>query len=359
MSLDNFIGTGILAMNVKDTPAPVVLSAIRDANIPEKLLRSIKSSDAFKRAMRDLVKKGIIRDENDGILRDKVEDTTAIIAFQFTPKFLKDKGVTYDSERSLRVEYVKEREDIVCDNEQVLKLARDLFFDAKATYPSSKINDIARMYCESRFTRLSYRDGVYFVPKDHSDVVDNLKVFYTKVGAGFQRFAVGQFPEDRENIARAIVEDIKQKVITLKNEIEELKHKKQEQSNGEMMEENKLTKRVAQNRLKDLKEQLERYRELARTVDAKAEEIFKEAGEAGCVIESVEFGAEGLVALALQGQSVNPTVLELAAVATGRDLPSMAFSGDVSMPEVKKSTNAPTNFSIGENEISIPGTERE
>lgn len=353
-TLSQFVGTGVMAMNVGDVPAATLRAAITASGIPEKFLRAIQSSDAFKRAMRDMVKAGIVEQGSKGALREKVEDDDSIIAFQFTQKFLRDRGMIYDTDRAIRVEYSKERKEISCDNEEILKLANELFSDARETYPSSKINDLARSFAESRFTRLSYRDGVYFVPKGHEDVAESLRVFYKAVGAMFQQFPVGQMPDDKENLLSTIIGDMKQKIESLKGEMERLKHTKTEQPDGTVTEENKLTKKIAANRLKELKVQLERYRELARVVDAKNEELLKAAGEAGTVIEMAEYGPESLVAMALQGRTVAPIALELAAVATGTELPAQLFNRGMSMPAVSQKANKLPAMALGGQQMAMP-----
>lgn len=338
MTLNQFIGTGVMAMEVPNASAESVRAAIQKAEMPEKLVHDIRPADAFKRAMQKLVKVGVVEEGNKGVLRDKCEEGPMLVSFQFTPKFLRARNMEYASDKAVIVSFRKDSGEIVCDNDRVKKLAEELFAHAKEIYPSTRLNDIARDFCESQFTRLRFRDGVYFVPRGYDRVVDQLRTYYKALGARFQQFSVGQFPDDRENLIATIVDDMKQKVTTLRDELESLKEAKKNAKDGDPKAAG-LTAKMANNRLRELKVQLNRYRELARVVDARNEELLKAAGAAGAVLEVADSGPEAIVAMAIQGRRVSPIALELAAAAIHQELPESVFRRSMTMPEVEAAGN--------------------
>jgi hypothetical protein len=259
-------------------------------------VKDITGRSSFIRACRELQKKGVIAEGTNGMLRDKLEDDTDIIRFQFSRRYIESSGATYNS--AAVVAYNKKSHDIHCDDPAVLALAVKLVNDVTGICQTSDIRSFLERVIREDTRRISIGLSSYFISAQHSKLVDKLEKFYAALNFNCVVLPVNH-ARAKGSILKHVVEDLKASVTQLDEEIKALKL------------EDKLTKKIAQHRIKDLRTQLSQYRELAVSLHTDLGAIVKGAGAQAAVLLQAAMPIDSLIASAQKGQPIDSLAADL------------------------------------------------
>jgi hypothetical protein len=307
--METNLGSFVFSGDLCNKPVSAVIEAAKAAGIDEELVYSIRPRNAFIRAARAIKAKAFATLEgNEGILAHKFKDDEFTVEFQFSAVFLKQHGVDYDS--AAVVSFDKKSLAISCDNYTIKSLAERLFMAAQEEYKTNDIQMLLkRLLAKAGCRRIGVRDGVYFVPKQYEHTVIVLKKFLNALG--FSYFSGLVTSEDKLQVAKEIVQDIKKTIAELTTEITELK------------KEDNLSKCIAKNRLKETRDLLRTYKEAADSLQVNLSDILQEAGEAGSMVYEIGVDSiDSLIAKVQQGKSTG-IIADLVATSEEFEVPNM------------------------------------
>jgi len=290
------LGFVVFSEELQDRPAQAVRDAAAVAGF-EDFVRDLSDRSAFIRATHRLVKDGIVKVEEDSVLRDKILDNENEVAFQFSQRHLETAGVDYT--KSAVVRFDKKSGLVTCSDERIAEMAKKLCATLKGILTPTDINSLVRRVVEKQCKRVALRDAVYFIPVQRRDMLDALREFYKALGFFLTVLPIGLQDNQRENIIKATVKDLRENIQRVSVEIETLK-------GGD-----KLTPRIARNRIKDLKRELEQYHELAESLQADAKTLFEQAGDASQALLQAAMPVDSLIAAVQQGHKMDPLVFDL------------------------------------------------
>lgn len=259
-------------------------------------VKDIKGRNSFIRACRELQKKGVLSEGTDGMLRDKLEDDTDIIRFQFSQRYIESKGATYA--KAAVVSYNKKSGHVDCDNETIRTLAVTLIKEISDICQTSDIRALLDRVIREDTRRIAVGLSSYFISAQHSKLVDKLEKFYATLGFNCVVLPVNH-ARAKGSILQHVVQDLKASVLQLDEEIKALKLDK------------KLTKKIAQHRIKELRAQLGQYRELAVSLHTDLGTILKGAGEQAAVLIQAAMPVDSLIASAQKGQPIDSLAADL------------------------------------------------
>jgi len=293
----NFMGSVIFTEQITRRSATMVKAAAEAAGIDEKLVRELNKKFVFIRAMNELKKEGLVAG-SDGALKDKLVDDELVCSFQFSKRFIESQGAHYD--RACVVHYSKETGGISCEDDTIRAVAEDLFRDKLEQWVPTDINTLCKRVLTDRQKRLHLRNGVYFVPRQAEAEARKVKLFLDALGVVVWVFPIGVGnPEYGLNLQKAIVLDMKKEVERLTKLTEDMKG------------DNTMTPRKARTKRAELREELRRYRELARATQVSMKDLLKSAGEAGDVLALADTDIDGLIATAQNRKKVPGLLLDL------------------------------------------------
>jgi len=294
------IGQIIFSSELSSRPIKAVIEAAKQAEFEEELVYEVKPRNAFIRAARkikqDAFSSGALLNA-DGILAHKYKDDENTCEFQFSEYFLRQKGVEYDS--AAVIGFDKHTLQITCANEAVKKLAEELYTQAGGVYSTYDIQTLMRrVLVKAGCRRLFLRDGVYYIPAGYKETAKKIRKFLTALNFSF--FCLGAGSEDVPEIVRAAINDIKKTVREFQAETITLK------------QEDKLSKRIARNRLIELRELQKNYMAVANSLQVDLQEILQEAGDAGEVINQIGVDSvDALIAKVQRGEAINTLLSDL------------------------------------------------
>jgi hypothetical protein len=301
---DTSFGNVIFAEEISEKPIKNVIEAASKAGLDVTIIKEIKPRNLFIRAIRKLQSEGKIeeREKNarvnaESVLCDRYRDDEFKIEFQFSTRFLEESGVRYA--KAAVVSFDKDTHTITCEDRAVLDFAQKLYDGAKEIFTTQDINSFTnRVVHKAGAKKLILRSGVYWLPNERRELANKLRDFYRALG--FSCFMLTASDQERDDLVKAATRDVVREVQNLKTEIQQLKANKE------------LTPRIAKNRIKELSEKVKQYMEIARSLKTRLSTIFKDAGEAGEVLESVGISSvEEISARIQRGDNVLPVVAEL------------------------------------------------
>jgi len=306
-NLDSFVGEIVFTEQLSSRSHGEVLAAAEAAGIPEKFVRELSAKNVFVRAMRELRKADIVSG-NDGALRDKIEDSEALVVFQFSKRYVESQGAHYDPAGV--VKFHKEAGCISSNKPELEALARDLFESKRFEWTSVDLNTLCNHVVEEHGKRVMPRHGVYFVPVQASEAAKRIRKFLLALNLRFFSVPIGKGDRNYDGVQKAVAEDIRKEVRNIRRKIAEIK------ASGEM------TKRKARSRLRELRKLLRQYRDIALSSRRNADEVLDEAGEAGKLLLDAEKPADVVIAEAASPGRVDPLVLDL--LETAEEIPAGA-----------------------------------
>lgn len=290
------VGFVMLSEELKAASISKVRAAAQEAGLDPKGIRDIKDRNAFIRAMRDLQRSGVIEEGADGLLRDKFQDDDQSVVFQFSKKFVESQGVTYSKEAVIR--FIKNPGLIECSNAEYKALAEDLYIKVHGVYSITDLNAYVARVIKSTCHRVPLKDGVYFISFQHGSLLEKLQKFYDALGFTLHVFSVGHGGTQPKNIFKAVLRDLQTQMKSTTDEIATLKAG------------NELTPKIAKNRLKELRKQLDQYREIAGALRVDLDTMLVQAGDAGKALAQVAQPVDSLIGLMQKG-TINQTLGEL------------------------------------------------
>jgi hypothetical protein len=292
------IGFVVFTDSVSDKPIADVRAAARLADLPESKIHDHKSRNAFIRAIREMARGHSLKAGDAGTLVDRVIDDENKTTFQFSKKYAESQGVRYDKDAVISLD--KESGEITCANTDYKALAARLMDGKKKQYKISDINGFVARVVKAECHKVPLRDAVYFLPMTRGDLVSKLKRFYARLGFVFHVLPVGHTAEQTGNILKAVVRDLRNNVDAVHKEVAKL------QKDGA------LTKRIAKNRLKELRQQAKGFRELAQALKTDLGSLITDAGEATRLLVQVESPVDAFIAsVARREVNADPVLLDL------------------------------------------------
>lgn len=297
---DKTLGYVCFSENITGKQLGEVRKAAQAAGIGEQI-KDVRDRNAFIRAIQKLKQRGAIESGSaDGLLKHKLVDDDAEVTFQFSKYFIESQGATYDSAALIR--FNKKKGEIVCANAQIKELAEQLFDDAHGEFRTSDLNAfITRVIRKHNTKKLPIRDGVWFVASTQRSLTEKIKDFFTRLGFSFLVLPVNQSTGESGSILKAIVTDFKNGMQTLSDEIAKLEK-----------EEDGMTKKIAHNRLVELREQFEQYREIAVSLQVDMKTVFAQIGKASEILAQACMPVDQLIAEVQTGKrQLQPVISKL------------------------------------------------
>lgn len=276
-----------------------VQDAAEKAGLPVGKLHELKPRNGFIRAIRELKKRNVVASNGaEDQLLHKYKDDPETVEFQFSDAFLRAQGVEYS--KLAVVKFWKKSHIIECEDTRIGELATKLYREALG---SAQTNDITayvkRVIEDEKAKTIGLRDAVYFIGYQHQALIEKIKSFFTFLSFSFHVFAVDSESSDKKELIKAVTGDITRTVERIKVEVKQLRA------------EGKLTERIAQARLEELKEQLHQYKTVAGSLQIGLSSILEETGEAGRALTQSDNVLENAVALVQGEGSVCPLVADL------------------------------------------------
>jgi hypothetical protein len=290
------LGFAVIPEEISATHIAKVRSAAQSAGLDAESIRDIRPRNAFIRAMRDLQKAGIIEEGTDGVLRDKFCDDDESVVFQFSRKYVESQGVTYQKEAVIR--FIKNPGLIECSNPEYKALAEDLYVKAHGVYSVTDLNAYVARVIKSECHRVPLKDGVYFISHQHGGLLEKLKKFYAELNFTLHVFSVGHGGTHPKDIFKAVLRDLQNQMQSTTDEI------------GTLKAGNDLTPKIAKNRLKELRKQLDQYKEIAGALRVDLDTMLVQAGDAGKALAQVAQPVDSLIQL-IQSGRIDTTLGEL------------------------------------------------
>lgn len=293
------LGYVCLSEELSNVTLKAARKAASDAGLDEEV-KDIKDRSAFIRAVQKLKERGAIEEKSsDGVLRHKLVDDKNEIKFQFSRYFIESQGCNYDSAAQITLD--KKSGKIQCNNPQIKALAEQLFDDCHGEFRTTDISSfILRVVSKQKTHRVPVRDAVYFFAATQKNLIDKIKKFYTLLGFNFVVLPVNHSSGESGSIIKAVITDFKNGMKLLADEV-----KKLETKDG-------LTKKIAANRLEELRDKLEEYRELARSLHVDMKDLFEDIGDASQIMQQACMPLDALIAECQTGeQKLQPVVAKL------------------------------------------------
>jgi hypothetical protein len=335
MSTIKDLGVILFASELKAVKSGELLLACETAAIPRQLVSDVRPKNAFIRAVRALQTNGVGSQGRKRLLHKFTDDNTAV-RFQFSDVYLQQLGVRYEA--NAVVSFDKKTHGITCDSDQIRRHAERFYAEAHEHVLPSDIYALVKRYVDQESAkRIPLRDGVYFLPLSKAHVAENLKKFFTALNFPFFLLPVNAADAaNRAEIIKATVEDVGSTVKAIAQEIAELKAS------------DKLTQRVACNRLRELHNQLKQYTELASALSESTENLLEQAGNAGKALLRSAGSVEELIACVESGEHVPGFIYDLVAAASEEttlpprdeivteavDVPVDVFTTEIELEEV-------------------------
>jgi uncharacterized protein DUF6744 len=273
--------------------------AAEKAGLDEEV-RDIKARSAFIRAVQKLKERGAIEEKSsDGVLRHKLTDDKTEIKFQFSRYFVESQGCQYDS--AAHISFDKKAGRIHCTNPQIKELAEKLYDECQGVFRTTDISSfILRVVRKQKTHRVPVRDAVYFFASTQKNLIDKIKNFYTLLGFNFVVLPVNHSSGESGSIIKAVITDFKNGMTLLAEEVKQL-----EAEDG-------LTSKIATNRLAELRDKLEEYRELAQSLRIDMKELFDDIGDTSQIMQQACMPLDALIAECQTGQQkLQPVVAKL------------------------------------------------
>lgn len=312
------LGFVVWTSEVNPRQVTKVREAAVKAGFEPEVIRDIKPRNAFIRAAQELVKEGVLETGNKGLLRDKILDESTEIAFQFSKRevhehaeYLKQAVIRYNKDKqSISVD----RGDLSESDYRLLCHKVQELFERKAgLYSGQDFNMFIDRVFSKNTRRIMLRPGVHFVDVKQQPLVLKVRKFFEELGFVFTVLTVGAGDEiAKRDVLTALTQDLCVEAAKLIAEVKELSS-----SQG-------LTERIARSRLKEVKQNLQHYRDLASALNTSLEKVLRGAGEAGTLINLLGNGVDYVVQQIQTGQTLDPFAIKLVEQATGKPLTALA-----------------------------------
>jgi hypothetical protein len=294
------LGTIVFADPVQGRTHNEILAAARAADIPDDLVREIRPRNAFIRAMNDLAKNGAI----DAAFRDKFRDDAEAITFAFVVRDAVGEGVGYAP--NAVVEYDKKTQAIRVIEapegkaDDVLRQAQDLILRATTTWQCADVTRLVQRFAARYCRQLPVRAGVSFFPLGSEYAVRALEAFFGALHVPFWTLPVGRSEKNKALLWTEITQDIQSEMTRMQDEI------LAKQADGS------LTKRIAQSRLRELREKCEQYKQLCRATETRLSTLVGDTSiEVSKTVLAADDGFDAVMAAAQSGKPMSPVLLAL------------------------------------------------
>jgi len=302
---EQWSGYCVFAEETAERPIQAVRAAAERAGLDPAKVRDIKARNAFIRTMGKLEREGkiVAQAAADGVLRHKLRDDEDLIVFQFSEYFVKSSGAEYD--RAALIQFNKRTGQIVCSNASIRQMAEALFDSVQGVFKPSDINAFVARVVQAEGKRLHIRDAVYFMPVAKKELVEKLKKFFAALGFTYHAYPIAHSDENRQNLVKAAIKDMRQTFEQMQGEVSKLKLQKDEKGAPA------LTKRIARTRIKELKREMDQHREIVAALRGDVDTLLRDAGDAGEALIQAAMPMQALIQSVQKGRRLNGLVADL------------------------------------------------
>jgi hypothetical protein len=324
------LGYVVASRDVSPVGLDKVRKAAESAGFDPAVVKDIKPRNAFIRAARALVRKGVLEEGNHGLLRDKIVDEQDVV-FQYSARNISANKAEYFTKAIVR--FRKAGETIWVDEDGLSKEEHkkiydqvvSLFEEAGYTFSSTDFHGLVnRLYAQAT-RKIMLRDAVYFVPAQFSSLVNKVKKFYEELGFNYYVFTIGAGDLlAKGDIYKAVVDDVKKNIHELTQEVKELQAKGDDALSG----------CVVKNRFKSAAKDLQHYQEIAKSLKCGLSEVLEDAGQAGKTLSLLAKGAGAIIAAVSSGGCNDPLALVLAGKESGNKH-ILDLAAKISMPQIQ------------------------
>jgi len=324
------VGFVIACADMVATPIEKVRAAAKYVGFDADMIKDIRPRNAFIRAARNLVKQGVLEAGNKGVLADRISDESET-AYQFSSRQVENGVAKYPAQAVIHFNKTSEAITVEglggmteIDRMAVHKSVMGLFEKAGYTYTVTDLNSLLdRMYSEVT-RRIMLRPAVYFVPVTFQSLVFKTRDFLAALGMKYHIFVIGASEQWAiQDVFDATAQDVCKKIAALRAEIAELAEKKD--ADGAKA----LTSRMARNRFKEIAKDIQHYRDIARALKVKLEQVLAAAGEDGRTLAALAAGPESLVRALSSGNRADPLAAVLTDIMQSADGKIMALAARI------------------------------
>ena len=339
---DELMGVVIFGEPAGTVSQADVNAALISAGMPSKLGDHLNARSWFIRATR-----GLMKSLPEIVLRDRCDEDGEGLTFAFLSRHSAG-GSDLSYRADCVVRFDKSADRIVCVKaplgrpaSSVEEEARGLLNTARESWNPQDLNALVKRHLATVCRQVPLRPGVSFIAAQYQEQAEQVRKFYQELHVPFYVVQVGYSPDQALRFHEAIMSDLRSQVNGVLNEIREL------QSSGE------LTKRKSRARLKELREALKHYRDLAESSKISMDDLIGSAGKAGEALLAASLPEDAVLAQ-IQSRNLNIPVeiAELYASEAEIDLGALRIP-DAQQPNIdvsdKDVTGGPTAIGAGVN----------
>jgi hypothetical protein len=291
------VGFVFFAQELKEVPLARVAQALSASRLSEKVLRELHPRHLFARATKELVRKGLFKEEEgQGILRDKAPETSAQSIYQVSLRRVTDDGIKYDKKAYVVLDKIALT--ITADPLSLQGEIESAYAKVSGVYTPGDFRGLIHRIVRTRFREIYLRDGVYFLPPEAADLLDEIKKFFEGLGFSLYVLPVGVSEVGiKKSILEAVISDVRKNVENLRAELEKTED---------------VSSVVARNRLETVRTDLAKYRDVAKGLGTTLARILEDAGDAGKVLRQVGSNSlESLILAVTTGKEVDPLLVKI------------------------------------------------
>ncbi len=298
------VGTIFFTDKIKSVGTETVKRALDESELDPELAKDLAKRYCFGRAKNRLNTEGIL---------DEVNDTDTRWTFQLSDRYRQDKKLSY--EYKAQIWFDKQTETVGCDNPGLLAQVTDLFAQYGAMYLPSDVNKLVHRIFDRQYGMVSLRHhgAVYFVPSENSALMNRVFKFITAIGGDCLIVPIQQGNKPIvEQAKTSLVENVKKDMAKIVEEMNVLRQ------SGTT-----LTTRKANNRWKQLLQQIERIKMFARSLQVDSSDLINKVRSTELDLALVSGDNLDVIAALAQAGKITGTMSDIARNAFTDELPAL------------------------------------
>ncbi len=304
MSVIKGIGTIFCTDGIGDTTVEKIREALEYSGLDPVLARDLSKRYCFTRAKNRLRDQGIV---------DEVDENEARWTWQLSERYVQEQKLNYSYKAQFW--YDKATEAIGADNDELLAKANELFAHYAVTYLTSDTSTLVKRIFDRQSSIISLRKSgvVYFVPEEHTALLEQVQKFLGVIGADVITAPIGlENSVVREKALSRLAETCREDLSKVVAEIKTLKDA------GEA-----LTPRKAKNRWQALLAEVERIKSFGRSLQASTSQLLTQVSNSEFDLGLVaDADLDVLAALAHNGK-IDGALACIASAAFEGELPTL------------------------------------
>lgn len=292
-----------------------VKAALEQSELDPELVRELAKRFCFSRAKNCLKSEGML---------DEVNETIKMWTFQLSERYRQFNKLNY--EYSAQFWFDKGSETIGSDNPKVLEQVNSLFAHYGAVYLPSDVSKLVRRIFAQTSGMVPLRKAgvVYFVPSENARLMNRVREFISQMGGSCTVIdIVRQNKPVVEKVTASLVDTVKSDLAKIAEEMTLLRQA-----------DKTFTDRVANNRWKELLNQVERIKMFSRSLHVDTTDLINKVRSTELDLALVTGDSLDIIAALAQAGKITGTLGEIAKGAA-----KVAFPGDlpsINSPRVRQ-----------------------